>query len=336
MVNHIASVFNTIKYHTIKGFLTLVRFMPYRMAIALGRTMGVIIWVVDPFHRRIAEIQMRAALQNEYSRWMPLKVFMNIGESFTDIIRFSYMSDKKAHSKVKIHGQDNLDAALTTDRGIMFISAHIGNWEVALHIPRLTGIGFSIPVNKRKGAEIESLIQQVRSSARATILPPKGGIVASLISELKAHRHTGFIIDIRGKRQNNFFCDYFGIPAPTSPAPAFVALKADALVLPVHVMKEGDTFGMYFGPAVEACSFGTGVDEIEKLRESTHSEAVQKLSDYMQGWVESVIRQHPEQWTWQYPRWIRRSDMRRLLRSGHDFRQYVEDQARKVSNVYGS
>jgi len=332
MASRVATVFNKIKYHTIKGVLTLLRVMPYNMAMALGRAIGVIIWAVDPFHRRIAEIQMRAALQNTYSRWMPLKVFMNKGESFIDIIRFSYMSDEKAHSRVRIYGQEHLDEALTTNRGIMFISAHIGNWEVALHIPRLTGIGFSIPANRHKDDEIESLIQQVRSSARATLLPPKGGIVATLICELKAHRHIGFIVDIRGKRHNNFFCDYFGIPAPTSPAPAFVALKADALVLPVYVIKEGDTFGLYFSPAVEARSFGTDADEIEKLRESTPSEAVQKLSDYMQAWVESVIRQHPVQWIWQYPRWINRSDMRHLLRSGIDFKQYVEDQARRLSN----
>ena len=332
----VSAINRAIKYHIIKGLLILLRFMPYRMAITLCKAMGVAIWAVDPFHRRIAEIQMRAALQNEYSTWMPLKVFINISESVIDIIRFSHMSDEKAHSKVKIHGQKHLDAALKTDRGIMFISAHIGNWEVVLQITRLTGIDLSILANRRKDAEIESLIQQVRSSGRLAILPPKGGMVTRLITELKARRHICFFIDKRGKRRSKFFCDYFGIPAPTSPAPAFVALKADALVLPVYVMKEGDTFGMYFGPAIEARSFGTDVDEIEKLRESAHSEAVQRLSDYMQAWVESVIRQHPEQWTWQYPRWIRRSDMRRLLRSGLDFRQYVEDQARKVSNVYGS
>lgn len=331
-MSSISAITNEIKYRIMKGFLAMIRIMPYHMAIALGRTMGVIIWAVDPFHRRIAETQMREALGNEYSRWMPLKVFMSNGDSFIDIIKFAYMSDEKANSKVRIYGQKHLDAALSTDRGIMFISAHIGNWEVVLHIPRITGIGFSLLANKRKDAEIESLIQQVRSSGRSAILPPKGGMVARLITELKTHRHICFFIDKRGKRRNKFFCDHFGIPAPTSPAPAFVALKADALVLPVYAIKEGDTFGLYFAPAVEARSFGTDADEIEKLRESTHSEAVQKLSDYMQAWVESVVRQHPDQWTWQYSRWIGYSDMRRLLRAGIDFRQYVEDQARRARN----
>ena len=335
-MSSVSAVNNEIKYRIIKGFLTLLRIVPYHLAIALGRAIGVIIWAVDPFHRRIAEIQMREALHNEFSRWMPLRVFMNIGESLIDIIRFAHMNDENANSKVRIHGQEHLNAALTADRGIMFISAHIGNWEVVLHITRLTGIDLSILANRRKDAEIESLIQQVRSSGRLAILPPKGGMVARLITELKARRHICFFVDKRGKRRSKFFCDYFGIPAPTSPAPAFVALKADALVLPVYVIKEGYTFGLYFGPAVEARSFGTDADEIEKLRESTHSEAVQKLSDYMQTWVESVIRQHPDQWTWQYPRWIRRSDMRHLLRTGIDFRQYVEDQARRASNDYGS
>ncbi|MCU0577691.1 MAG: hypothetical protein MUD15_12865 [Desulfobacterota bacterium] len=50
---------------------------------------------------------------------------------------------------------------------------------------------------------------------------------------------------------------------------------------------------------------------------------IQRLSDFMQSWVTSVVRQYPDQWFWLHSRWIKRSTMNRILRKGLDFREYV-------------
>lgn len=326
MINIFLIIINWFKRLTIRGLLSLVWIMPYSMAVALGRAIGLTFWAIDSFHRGIAEAQMRAALGHEYRRGMSLNVFMNISDSLIDIIRFAHMSEEKARSMIRIRGQEHLNAAMADGRGIMFITAHVGNWEIILQTPRLTGIDLSIMADRRNNAEIESLIQRVRSSGRTTILPPKGGMIAKLIAELKANRHICFFVDKRGKRRNNFHRYFFNMPAPTSPAPAFIALKTNCLVLPVYAIKNGYNFELCFSPAVDTRSFGTDADMIDKLDDSIHSEAVQKLSDYMQEWVESVIRRHPVQWIWQYPRWLHRSEMRHILRAGIHLRQYVEDQ----------
>ena len=52
-------------------------------------------------------------------------------------------------------------------------------------------------------------------------------------------------------------------------------------------------------------------------------EGIQALSDFMQAWVASVVRQYPDQWFWLYSRWLSRPDMHRVLRAGLDFREYV-------------
>lgn len=321
-------VINRLKCLITWGALSLVRTMPYAMAMALGRAIGLAFWAADPFHRGIAEAQMRHALGHAYRRGMSLRVFMNVSDSLIDIIRFARFKDGRALSMIRISGQEHLEAALADGRGIMFITAHIGNWEMIFQISRLTGIDLSIMADRRNNADVESLIQQLRASGGTTVLPPKGGLIARLIGELEANRHVCIFVDKRGKRRNNFYSDFFGIPAPTSPVPAFIGLKTDCLVLPVYAIKNGGKHELCFGPSVEARSFGTDVDIIDKLDDSRHSPAVQKLSDYMQGWVESVIRQHPVQWIWQYPRWLHRSEMRHVLRSGIHLGQYVEDQVR--------
>ncbi len=140
-----------------------------------------------------------------------------------------------------------------------------------------------------------------------------------LIRELKRGNTIGMIMDQRGKRSESLFCDFFGLPAPTNPAPAFIAIKGDAVILPVYAVKQDGRYLVRFSEPRESSSFGTG------------KEAIVRLSQFMQSWVESVVRQHPDQWFWLHCRWTRRSEMRRLIRSGEDFRAFVLSQAEKAS-----
>lgn len=195
------------------------------------------------------------------------------------------------------------------------ITGHIGNWEILSHLPRLLPVRFCVMADVRKDPRLESIIDGIRSRSGATILPPKGKALM-LIRELRKGNTIGMIVDQRGRRRDGLFCDVFGLPAPTNPAPAFIALKGDALVLPVYALKEGRGFRIRFERAADARSFGKG--EI----------AIQALSDFMQSWVSSVVRSHPDQWFWLHSRWVKRSTMRKILKHGLDFRTVVLDHAR--------
>lgn len=109
----------------------------------------------------------------------------------------------------------------------------------------------------RKDARLESIIDGIRSRSGATILPPKGKALM-LIKELRKGNTIGMVIDQRGRRRDGLFCEVFGMPAPTNPAPAFIAVKGQALVLPVYAIREGQGYRIRFEEPVDACSFGQG------------------------------------------------------------------------------
>jgi len=79
--------------------------------------------------------------------------------------------------------------------------------------------------------------------------------------------------------KHDVFCDVFGMPASTKSAAAYIALKGNALAMPVHTMKVKGTYHCYWGKALDASQFGEG------------DEAIQKLSDIIQFWVASVVTQ---------------------------------------------
>jgi KDO2-lipid IV(A) lauroyltransferase len=277
-------------------------------------------WLADPFHRRAAEIQLRHCLGDRYRPSIVPRVFMHHGDILVDTIKYAYMDDEEIKERIIIEGKENLDKALSSKKGIMMITGHLGNWEVMAHLPRLLGIQFCVMADVRNDPGIEAVVDDLRSRSGATILPPKGKALM-LIRELKKGNIIGVIVDQRGKRSDMLFCDFFGLPAPTNPAPAFIAIKGDAVILPVSSMKENGRYCMAFHSPREASSFGSG------------KTAIASLSAFMQTWLESMVKKSPEQWFWLHCRWTRRSEMRKLIRSGGDFRSFVLSQVQQTARA---
>ncbi|MGC9325790.1 MAG: lysophospholipid acyltransferase family protein [Desulfomonilia bacterium] len=308
------SLFSILQFHVVRAVIGLVRIMPYRTVLGIGRGLGCVGWMVDGFHRRVARIQMKAALGEAFRESFVKEVFKFHGDILIDTIRYAYMTDEEIRKRIIVEGKEHLDAAQATGRGLMIITGHIGNWEILSHLPRVIGIRFCVMADIRNDPRLESIIDDIRSRSGATILPPKGKALM-LVKELKRGNIVGVLIDQRGKRSDRLLCTFFGLPAPTNPAPAFIAMKGDALVLTVHAIKEKDHYRVTFSPAMDSRTFGQP------------REAIQPLSDAMQAWVERVVREHACQWFWLHSRWTRRSDMREIIKTGADFRQYIHTQA---------
>jgi Kdo2-lipid IVA lauroyltransferase/acyltransferase len=290
------NISSSFQYWGTKGMIRLIRLMPYHAALTLGRSIMVIVWALMPLRRKIVRIQMEAALGLNNPWRLALKVFMNQGDILIDAIKYSYMSTDEIRKRITVEGKENLDAALASKRGLMMFTGHISNWEVLSHTSRLLNVEFCIMADVRKDPRLEAVIDGVRARAGATILPPKGKALM-LIKELKKGKTIGFVVDQRGRPKDGLLCSIFGLPAPTNPAPAFIAIKGDALVQPVYIVKQKGRYRICIMKAVDSRDFAEG------------DEAIQKLSDFMQSFVASVAQQYPDQWFWLHSRWIRRKNL---------------------------
>ena len=298
----------------IKSVIWFFRVIPYPYAIGIGRSLAVIAYAFGAQERKIAEIQMKAALGEGFKPKMIKKMFLNHADVFVDAIRYAYMDDEEINKRIKITGAENLKAAQASGRGVMMISSHAGNWEVQAHIARMLGVEFCVMADLRDNSDIEKIINDLRRRTGATILPPTGKLLM-LIRELKRGRTIGVIIDKRGEKGSELYCNFFGMPALTNPAPAFIASKGDALIVPVYSMRNGYSYSITVCPAVDTRVFS--------------GDAIQSISDYMHGWTESIIRKKPERWTWTYSRWIRRSELKEVIKTGLDFKEFVISKAVK-------
>ena len=303
-----------VRYRVLRAAIRFIRLLPYSLALNVFRFLGMIAYLVDPFHRKIAGIQMRAALGLHNPWRIVLKVFMNQGDILIDMIKYAYMSTEEIKAKIIVEGKEHLDEALARGKGLLLFTGHIGNWETLSHFSRILNVEFCIMAEVREDPLLESIVDDIRSRSGATILPPKGKALM-LIKELRKGRTIGMVVDSRGELKDGLFCTIFGLPAPTNPAPAFIAIKGDALVLPVYIVKLHGTYHIRILKAVDAADYGEGPG------------AIQALSDFMQSTLASAVWQYPDQWFWLYSRWVTRSSMRSIMRKKLNFREYVLQQS---------
>jgi len=312
--------------------VSAIRILPYRVAITIGRFLGLLSWMSLSMHKKITQTQIRHALGDVNERYMTFRMFIHQGEHIIDAIRYAYMDDAEIRRKVVIEGWEHMEAAIASGRGIMVIAGHT-NGEVLAQAPRICGFKMSIMADVIKNPRIQSIIKDVRLRYGFTILPPKGGMVSRLTHELQNGRIVGIAVDQRGRRENRLFCDFFGMPAPTSPVPALIALRGDAFIQPSWGIKRGDTYILRFDKPIDSREFGDDYHQVKRLKDSWKSQSVEKLSQVMQAWMCHVVTVCDYQYFWLHTRWLRRSDMKHILKTGADFREHVYKQSLDYQQV---
>jgi lauroyl/myristoyl acyltransferase len=323
-----------IAYRLLKGGIYLVRKLPYPLVLGMFRGLGSLAWRLDKFHRDEAETQMQAALGELYRPGMSKEVFRFNADILVDTIRYAYMTPDEVRAAIKVKGREHLDAALaeaqSQGRGLLIFTSHISNWELFAHLGTLTGVTPRAMTDPRQLKATERVITEIRTRSEAEPLPPQGGMLKQLSGELRDGRPILILIDNRGSRLNRLFCKLFGLPAQTNPAPAYIGLKGDALMLPAWFEKVDGRYSLNFGQHFDCRASLDGESLPEHYREADVNGPVARLSQQMQDMISAVVPRNPSQWFWLNSRYTRRSNLRRLFARGGDFRTYLKEQQQEL------
>jgi lauroyl/myristoyl acyltransferase len=198
------NIIEKISLSSLRAFIYLIRILPCRSAVTIGRSIGWLASLLLPSHMKIGVMQVRATLGIDNSEGFIRKVFMNQGELYIDTIRTAYMTDDELKTYVDFQGRHHFEQARISGRNIMIISPHM-NWEVLGNTPRILNEEICVMADYIKSKVVQAIVDEIRSRYRIALLPPKGGMVKNYISQLKAGRIVGIIIDQRGKREDRVF-----------------------------------------------------------------------------------------------------------------------------------
>lgn len=207
-----------------------------------------------------------------------------------EFIRLPSIS-KKPSDYIEIEGEQNVWEALKKKAGVILISSHFGNWELAGIAAAAKGLPLHAIGKPHKNKFIDRYIKHLRGLTGLKTID-KTGAVQKCVRLLKQNQIIAMLIDEHAKK-GNVWVDLFGQKASTSALPATLALKYHSPVIPVFFYREiNKKSKLIFGKPFS-------------LKESgdSQSDILSNTQTYMRRLQDEIIKR-PAEWTlWMHNRW---------------------------------
>lgn len=271
-----------------------VRPLPRRAALAFGRGLGRLLGALDRRHIAIAVENLRPSFPDwpgERLHATAHEMYAHFGAVLLDILWLDRRAPDDIARLVEITGAQHMEAALAAGRGVVLVTAHIGNWEMhgLAHAHRFGPIAvLARPLDNRA---LDARLCAFRERAGNSVVY-KHNALGRLLRILRGGGTVAVLIDQNVQPGDGIFVDFFGRPAATTTVAAALAVKTGSLLLPCRTeMKPDGRYRLVYDPALPVDPGGERVAEIGRL--------TQALTTIIEGWV----RASPTQWLWMHRRW---------------------------------
>ncbi|MGH7060567.1 MAG: lauroyl acyltransferase, partial [Stellaceae bacterium] len=213
----------------------------------------------------------------------------NLGRVAAELPHLQRIRVFEPGGRVETHGFEHIERAVAAGRRMIVFSGHIANWEIG----SLAGVQYGISVAQIYRAAnnplVDRLIARLRGDRDEFI--PKGAVAARrAIAALNRGVHLGLLAD--QKMNDGIAVPFFGRPAMTSSALAFLALRFDCDVFPLRVERLA---GAHFRVTVSA--------PLPLPRSGDRHADAAALMAAVNATLEAWIRDRPDLWLWLHRRW---------------------------------
>jgi KDO2-lipid IV(A) lauroyltransferase len=255
-------------------------------------------WTIYLVHVRLRSVGMRnlALAFPEKTRRERARilrgVFTSLGRQLAEVCLFPKYTLENVGKVVVYDGFENFERALARGKGVLFLTAHLGAWELSAFTHSLYGHPLHIVMRPLDNAYLDRLMRRYRTMhGNSTV--DKDDFVRGLLSAMKAGETVGILMDTNMTPPQGVFADFFGIPACTASGLARIALRTDAAVVPGFTTWDPGLrkYRLRFDPALKLIR--TGNDDADVLANTALFTKV----------IEGYVRKYPDQWLWVHRRW---------------------------------
>jgi KDO2-lipid IV(A) lauroyltransferase len=284
-----------LEYTAAWPFIKILGILPRPVARAVGIGLA---WAVYLLHVRLRQVGMRNLAmvfpeKTEAERARILRAeFASLGRQLAEVCHFPKYTPQNVDEVIVYDGLENYVQAHSRGKGVLFLTAHFGGWELSAFAHSLHGHWMHVVVRAMDNEYIDRLIRQYRTMHGNQIVE-KDDFVRGLLAAMKAGEVVGILMDTNMTPPQGIFADFFGIPACTASGLARIALRTDAAVVPTFTIwdEELGKYRLRFDPMVELVRTGDLETDIQTN--------TQKFT----GIIEDYVRKYPEQWLWVHRRW---------------------------------
>jgi KDO2-lipid IV(A) lauroyltransferase len=259
-----------------------------------GKILGNILFYLAVPQRRIVRRNLHfSRLQSSPRAIQKLsrRIFQHFGITIVELLQMACFSKQDLVSTVHIKGSKNITEAITEQKGIILISAHLGNYEMAWQfVPCYLEMQMAGVAKKLRNARLNRLIHGIRTRFGNKIIYKKGAL-PEMVQTLRQGAMVAILMDI-SRRFDGVEVNFFGRRATATPAAALLSLRCKSPIIPAfcHRTAQGKLIVEIESPVEMQRTTDLRID----LQTNT-----QRITDR----VERAIQRYPEQWNWMLKRW---------------------------------
>jgi len=287
-----------VEWALLVAFRRVLTLLPWPIAIATGAAVGEIAYRLG-IRRKVVFTNLALAFPDwthDQRRRVARQSYRNAGRTLAEYILLPSLRPGQLEQIVEqVEGLGYADLVEAGRKPVIVLTGHIGNWELmGAHFARM---GYSLKVFAKPlhNPRIESALLHTRRSLGLDVLYTGEGLKPA-VRHLREGGILVFLAD-QDARKAGVAISFFGKPASTALGPAVFAQLTRAPIVPVFAIRVGTSRHRFvIFPPIQPL---TGLDRNAALEQLTRSH-VEAL--------ESIIRQHPEQYFWFHRRWTTRTD----------------------------
>jgi KDO2-lipid IV(A) lauroyltransferase len=295
-------------YWSLRSLFLFTYFFPLRWAFFLLQGIGGKIgwYLTGEYKKKMLDnlsLSFKDSLTLEEKRQISHESFLNMVRGFVELLYFVHFYKDKFDPAITMEGRENLEKVFALGKGVIAVSAHLGNFILLCAKLSLSGFPFSVIIKEPNHPAMAKIFRWARKEVgvKAIYLAPPLKCQREILRSLRKGEIVCFISD-QNQKKGGVLMEFLGRIMAMPVGPAIYHLKTRAPILPLFILRnENRTHKVIINEPLKVDLSGDEERDIFSI-----TAQVTQV-------IESYIKRYPEQWPWISKRRIRTKTSRKTF-----------------------
>lgn len=283
-----------LEYGAFRAIRWLLTALPEGVAVRAGGLLGLLVGSVLRIRRKVVDGHLAMVFPDRDRPWrtrVARESYRHLGREAVMLFRMADWSDEELRARTRTEGVEVVQQAVDEGSGVVILTGHLGNWEVAGAGVAARGIPLDVVGKGMANRRFEADLFDARERAGMRVIE-MADAPKEVLRSLREGRATAIVAD-QDMHRHGIFLPFFGRQAATARGPALFALRSGAPVVFGHTLREPG-WPQRYRICLERLDYRVTGDldtDVRSLMAAYHER------------LERAIRSAPEQYFWQHKRW---------------------------------
>ena len=288
-----------MQYKILKIISKALCLLPYKIVLKLGATLGYLYYYVVTKQRKRSENQLKESLKLEISAVKKINkgLYDHVGKTFLEIMYMPRLNKQNINEYFEVENQQYIDEALAENKGVVLLTAHIGNLEWLGAFLALNNYPVTTVIKRQPNDQHTQILNEYREMVGLEVFARGTTELVGAAKALKKGKILAFLAD-QDAGEGGALINFLGKPASTPLGPAAFSKRLKSPILPVFILRMPS--GKHKVIVKKALYYtDTGNDLQDEYNITVKMTAI----------IEELIKENPTQWLWFQKRWNTTPDM---------------------------